>query len=449
MIESQKKLTRREFLRSAVVFTAAIMATACTQPSPHAVTSKDKEERGEIIPLQENPTIYYCTNFTGDIIEQTESDGTIIKPDFLNILANHISGSTHQQCSRVIATGKTIKESGIFSAEVLNTFGISSTSRLPYILDLNAEAAIAFEQFTRVASLIIPKMVVAGATLTIVIGLTQMSAVAALNEAECSNTRALSRYFGTMSHSNPMDSALPNSDTSSCLAALSNQARHVNEADGKVMQYRIDKRLAEERRDGIKEETRELLEVGPKDGASSPPTLADRYGNSEAVMDVVELDSKYYEQLAGNGISPGQKVGNVIVRSTYNMPVQEIHGSYDVVRYQRPDPIYDGGSPAIRSVNLDYVARTGDQSPLRSASQRLTQEIARDPGRLGEVSLKKSIFEAMARLTKPNGVAEVVTENKFNAQLAATTFDAYGTVLVEHKTGSEWVITLVKLFLGY
>ena len=42
MKESRKKLTRREFLRNAAVFTTAMVATACTTPAPQVVTEKEE-----------------------------------------------------------------------------------------------------------------------------------------------------------------------------------------------------------------------------------------------------------------------------------------------------------------------------------------------------------------------------------------------------------------------
>ncbi len=42
MKESRKKLTRREFLRSAAVFTTAMVATACTQPTPQVITQREE-----------------------------------------------------------------------------------------------------------------------------------------------------------------------------------------------------------------------------------------------------------------------------------------------------------------------------------------------------------------------------------------------------------------------
>jgi len=44
MKESRKKLTRREFLRNAAVFTTAMVATACTQPTPQVITEKEQVE---------------------------------------------------------------------------------------------------------------------------------------------------------------------------------------------------------------------------------------------------------------------------------------------------------------------------------------------------------------------------------------------------------------------
>jgi len=42
MKESRKRLTRREFLRSAAVLTTAVVATACTTPTPQVITQREE-----------------------------------------------------------------------------------------------------------------------------------------------------------------------------------------------------------------------------------------------------------------------------------------------------------------------------------------------------------------------------------------------------------------------
>ncbi|MFN2285811.1 MAG: hypothetical protein ACK2UQ_15440, partial [Anaerolineae bacterium] len=59
MKESRKKLTRREFLRSAAVFATAMAATACSTPTPQVITEREEVpiEVTRIVEVEGEPVV--------------------------------------------------------------------------------------------------------------------------------------------------------------------------------------------------------------------------------------------------------------------------------------------------------------------------------------------------------------------------------------------------------